>query len=149
MIQFIVDCHTRKKQYSWENYILVLRTRKYFYQTNAMVWSSELYQYRRSNYTGISERHIALRRIQVRWHDNTIYSDHKQNIMSIALAHSFVGRIVFGFNTEIIMLCLYEVLKCKFWKNFILPVLKSVSIYLYKYIIFIPSVFEMNFLTSQ
>ena len=31
-----------KKQYSWENYILVLRTRKYCYQTNATVWSSEL-----------------------------------------------------------------------------------------------------------
>ena len=30
-------CVTLKKQYSWKNYILFLRTRKYCYQTNATV----------------------------------------------------------------------------------------------------------------
>ena len=63
--------------------ILPVQTRKYCYQTNATGWSSELYQYRRSNYTGISKRHITPRRIQVRWNDNTIYSDRKQNIMPV------------------------------------------------------------------
>ena len=41
-ISFFFNNSTLKKQYSRENYILVLRTRKYCYQTNATVWSSEL-----------------------------------------------------------------------------------------------------------
>ena len=79
---------TLKNQYSWENYILVLRTIKYCYQTNATVWSSELYEYRWDSYTGISQRHIPPRRIQVRWYGNTMYSDHNQNIRPIIIFSS-------------------------------------------------------------
>ena len=80
--------NTLKKQYSWENYIWVLRTRKYCYQTNATVWSSELYEYRWDSYTDIPKRHIAPRRIQVRWYGNMMYSDRNQNIRPIIIFSS-------------------------------------------------------------
>ena len=67
---------------------MVLRTRKYCYQTNATVWSSELYEYMWDSYTGIPKRHIAPRRIQVCWYGNTVYSDRDQNIRPIIIFSS-------------------------------------------------------------
>ena len=51
-------------------------------------WPSQLYQYRRSNYTGIPKRHIDPRRIQARWRDNAMYSDRKENKMPVITMHA-------------------------------------------------------------
>ena len=52
-------------------------------------------KYRRSNYTYVSNRHIALRRIQVCWRDNTIYSHRKQNIMPVITMHAIeLSRVI-------------------------------------------------------
>ena len=56
--------------------------------TNAAVWSSELNEYRWDSYTGIPKRHIVSRRIEVRWYDNTMYSDRNQNIMPVVTMHA-------------------------------------------------------------
>ena len=53
----MVQLRYTKKHYSWENNILVLRERKYCYQTIATGCSSELYQYWRSKYTSKAELH--------------------------------------------------------------------------------------------
>ena len=82
--------HTLKEQYSWQNYILILRTRKYCYQTNATVWSSDLYKYSWDSYTGIPKRHIARRKIYIQNQYLDIQLCDKQLTYSVLISKIFI-----------------------------------------------------------